>query len=249
VNRAVKPPWYCPLCGQAAAHTQEHVLTNWFRKQIPDDARVHINGEPFQRSIIVRVCSDCNGWMNQKLEIPARKTLEALHHSNSIVLRADDQALLAAYMTKHMLMINLWSKAPTDPTFDTRMYRRFRVTMKPPAYTRIWVGVIKDADTEREQQITGVLPETRDLGDGVKLMFPRGSSCHISTFYELLVLWERVPRRNGRSSAERLVRKTADAGLISRIWPPAHRELNWPPETAFDVIAEQRWAQRFGTFP
>ena len=133
--------------------------------------------------IIVRVCSDCNGWMNQKLEIPARKTLEALHHSNSIVLRADDQALLAAYMTKHMLMINLWSKAPTDPTFDTRMYRRFRVTMKPPAYTRIWVGVIKDADTEREQQITGVLPETRDLGDGVKLMFPRGSSCHIGCVF------------------------------------------------------------------
>ena len=126
------------------------------------------------------VCNDCNGWMNQKLEIPARKTLEALHHSNSIVLRADDQALLAAYMTKHMLMINLWSQAPTDPTFDTRMYRRFRVTMEPPAYTRIWVGVIKDADTEREQQVTGVLPETRDLGDGVEASCSREAAAVIS---------------------------------------------------------------------
>ena len=32
-------------------------------------------------------------------------------HSSS----GDDQALLAIYMTKHMLMINLWSKVQTDP--------------------------------------------------------------------------------------------------------------------------------------
>ena len=55
--------------------------------------------------------------------------------------------------------------------------------------------------------------------------------------------------QNGAPVRKTHPRKTADAGLISRIWPPAHRELNWPPETAFDVIAEQRWAQRFGTFP
>jgi hypothetical protein len=187
--------------------------------------------------------------MNQNLEIPARRTLEALHRSSKIVLRADDQALLAAYMTKHMLMINLWSKAPKDSTFDTRVYRRFRESMKPPPYTRIWLGVIKDADVEKERRIASMLPETLPAGEGVKLMFPNGSSCHISSFYELLVLWERVPRRNGRSSAERLIRKAAEAGLISQIWPCDRRELNWPLEAAFDVTSQQRWAQRFGTFP
>ena len=208
---------------------------------------MYVRNRAHQHSIVVRTCEDCNSWSNHMLEIPTGGLLEDLYHSSHIILSPAAQELIAAYMTRHVLMTNLWSLLSPDTVLTSEIYRRFRQTMKPPEYTRVWLGTVKDADPQREQAVMLAIPETRPLTGNPKCALPRGSSCQVFRFFELLVVWERVPHGDDRSAGERLIRRTEAAGLITRIWPPQRGDLAWPPEAVFDTTTQGRWAKRFGT--
>ena len=184
--------------------------------------------------------------MNQKLEIPARPLLDQLKDGQKTVISRADQALLAAYMTKHVLMINLWHAMTPDPTLTPAVYQKFRETMKPPAFTRVWIGSMVDADPAVEQKVIEAVPEVAEQEGDPKRPFPRGASCHIMSFYHLIVLWEHVPHRDGRSPGERLLRRTVAASLLRRIWPP-HDLISYPLQVEFDTASYGRWSRRFAT--
>ena len=238
--------WRCPLCGEQAKPTAEHVITRRSLKKLPDPMFT-TNAGVRRRSIIVRVCRECNSWMNEKLEIPTQELRDNLEQGRHIVISIEGQKLLAAYMTKHVLMINLWSSMLSDPSLTPRIYRRFRATMRPPDHTRVWFGRVEDPNPQREQAVVLAVPEAGPLPDDPKWVFPWGGTCHVFTFYHLVVVWERVPHRDGRWAGERLIRRTAAAGLITRIWPP-QGNLAWPPEAGFESTTYARWSHRFAAF-
>ena len=112
--------WRGPLCGEPTRHTREHVIPRQYLQKI-EDPWVTTDTGVRQQSIIVRVCRGCNSWMNQQLEIPTRPLLDDLKNGRSVVLSRADQTLLAAYMTKHVFMISLWSAVTPDLTSLTMM--------------------------------------------------------------------------------------------------------------------------------
>lgn len=237
--------WRCPLCGDPAKHTQEHVIPKQYLREIGDPWVTTDTGVR-QQSIIVRVCRACNSWMNQQLEIPTRPLLDELKSGRIAVLSRADQTLLATYMTKHVLMINLWKAIESDPTLTSATYQTFRRKMKPPAYARVWIGTMDDADPATEQKVINAVPEAANEQDNRKWPFPRGGSCHVMSFYHLVVLWERVPRRDGQSPGERLLKRTAAAGLLKRIWSPQDSVV-WPIHVRFDSASYSRWSRCFAT--
>lgn len=238
-------PWYCPLCGDAAKYTQEHVIPKQYLREI-ENPWVTTDAGVRQQSIIVRVCGSCNSWMNEQLEIPTRPLLDQLKSGHEVVISRADQTLLAAYMTKHVLMINLWNAMTPDPTLTSAIYQKFRKTMKPPAFTRVWLGTMDDADPATEQKVTEAVPEAAEQRGDPKWTFPRGGSCHIMSFYHLVVFWERAPRRDGRSPGERLLQQTVAAGLLKRIWAP-QEPVTWPMQVRFDSTSYGRWSRCFAT--
>jgi hypothetical protein len=237
--------WRCPLCGEQTRHTREHVIPKQYLREI-EDPWVTTDAGVRQQSIIVRVCSSCNKWMNEQLEIPTRPLLDDLKDGRSTVLSRAEQTILAAYMTKHVFMINLWNAMTPDPTLTPAIYQKFRRTMRPPAFARVWIGSVVDADPAIDQNVIEAVPATAAQPSDPKLPYPRGGSCHVMSFYHLVVFWERAPRRDGSSPGERLLRQTVAAGLLERIWSPQD-SVRWPRQISFDTAQYGRWSHRFAT--
>jgi len=237
--------WRCPLCGELTRHSREHVIPKQYLREI-EDPWITTDTGVRQQSIIVRVCRSCNSWMNEQLEIPTRPLLDDLKNGRSVVLSRADQTLLAAYMTKHVFMINLWNAMTPDPTLTPAIYHKFRRKMKPPAFARVWIGTMVDADPATQQRVIEAVPAVGAEPSDPKLPYPRGGSCHVMSFYHLVVFWERAPRRDGSSPGERLLRQTVAAGLLERIWSPQD-SIPWPRQICFDTASYGRWSQRFAT--
>jgi hypothetical protein len=90
--------------------------------------------------IKVWLCADCNNWMNSTFENTARDLLNDLRAGRRTVLSPVDQGRLADWLTKTILMLNLWSEFDRDQYLSPADYRRFRDRIEHPSGTRIWLG-------------------------------------------------------------------------------------------------------------
>jgi hypothetical protein len=200
--------------------------------------------------IKVVVCSDCNNWMNSTFENPTRDLLNELRAGRQAMLSPDDQARLADWLTKTVLMLNLWSEFDQDQYLTPGDYRRFRDETKHPAGTRIWLASIEDADPTREAAVVHAVPALRENAAAPRSwMFPFGSSAHIFSFDHLVVLWIRDNRPEEASRAPGdprvLIRRCVRRGLLVPVWPAAPETLTWPPAVPFDVTTYERWSRLF----
>jgi hypothetical protein len=252
VSRGQSPtPWTCPLCGRPGRRSKEHVLPEWLWKSWDPDVRTIVSGEDHGRRIIkVQVCMDCNAWMNVTFENTTRELLNELRTGRRTVLSPDRQALLAGWLTKTLLMLNLWRDFDHDQYLKQEDYTSFRTTGQLPAGTRIWLGSIKDADPSREAAVIHAVPAIREHVSAPRSWrFPFGSSIHIFSFDQLVVVWVRDDRTDEavRAPADprRLIRRSNWQGLLVPIWPVSQPAASWPPPVPFDVTTYRRWSQLF----
>ena len=135
----------CPICGQAGRSTKEDVLPNWLRRFAStesggDNFRGIWNGAPYDDpvvpTVLVRVCDGCNGWMNQRFEIPVQHIVKLLALGESVTLTPADQGALAGWATKLAMLGAL--KHPEPPSED--VYRQWRRKGLPPEGSRVLVG-------------------------------------------------------------------------------------------------------------
>jgi hypothetical protein len=108
----------CVFCG-GPANSREHVWPQWVsrhfvgRLSLVDVSR----GVPPRSMHILdaqvrRVCQGCNGgWMSQ-LEAQAKPLLEPMFDGKPVTLGADQQAVLAAWTVKTLMMLDLWQDGP-----------------------------------------------------------------------------------------------------------------------------------------
>lgn len=112
--------------------------------------------------IKVWVCGDCNAWMNSTFENTARDLLNKLRAGHRIALNPDDPTRLAGWITKTVLMLDLWREFDRDQYLTPEDFRRFRGSGAHPAGTRTWLGSIQDADPAREAAVVHAVPAVRE---------------------------------------------------------------------------------------
>ena len=211
--------------------------------------KLYVEGEQAKRPYItVFVCQGCNDWMNQTFEVPTRRLLDQLSAGQRVVLTPGAQVLLAGYMTKMLLMLNLWHRSDRDPYLTTEIYRRFRGLTEFPSGTEIWLSQVVEADPVREQSVVGAIPELREGYPPPPRAFPLGSSVHIWTFSNLVVTWLRVVQGvpSGWPDPRELLNPARAVGLTVPIWPPQLPYVTWPPKLILDIPTYERWNLRFG---
>jgi hypothetical protein len=244
-------PWACPLCGLVARKSKEHVLPAWLWGSWDSDVRTTVRGEDRGRYIIkVQVCGECNGWMNATFENTTRDLLNELRTGRRTVLSPDDQARLAGWLTKTVLMLNLWSEFDRDQYLRREDYRHFRTSEQLPLGTRVWLGSIEDADPAKEAAVIRAVPAIRESAFTPRSwMLPLGSSIHIFSFDHLVVLWVRDDRPDEATRAPGdprvLIRRCVRRGLLVPIWPALQEPTIWPAPVPFDVMTYQRWSRLF----
>jgi len=210
-----------------------------------------VRGDDRGRYIIkVQVCRGCNAWMNTTFENATRDLLNELRAGHRTALSPTNQARLAGWLTKTILMLNLWSEFDHDQYLTRSDYIRFRATEQPPSGTRIWLGSIEDADPGRETAVIRAVPAIRENTSAPRSwMFPFGSSIHIFSFDHLIVLWVRDDRADEATRASRdprrLIRRCVRRGLLVPIWPTEPRQTKWPTPVPFDVTTYKRWSRLF----
>jgi hypothetical protein len=188
--------------------------------------------------------------MNSTFENTTRDLLNELRAGRRTVLSPHDQGRLAGWLTKTVLMLNLWREFDQDQYLKPGDYRRFREGIVHPAGTRIWLGSIEDADRVREAAVVQAVPAVRESASAPgSWMFPFGSSAHIFSFDHLVVLWIRDnrPDEAARAPADPrvLIRRCVRGGLLVPIWPAASEAVTWPPAVPFDVTTYERWSRLF----
>jgi hypothetical protein len=76
-----------------------------------------------------RVCQGCNGgWMSQ-LEAQAKPLLEPMFDGEPMTLRPDEQAVLAAWTVKTLMMLDLWR--PDPEAFSPAHHQQLRSGTPP----------------------------------------------------------------------------------------------------------------------
>lgn len=247
-------PWSCPLCGAIGKpQTEEHVIPHWMYKYWGrSDTDLYLDSVRLSRKyVVVVVCEDCQRWLNRKFENPARLLLIRLMSRKPTTLTRADQDILGRYLSKQLLLMNLWSHFDTDPYLTVQDYRRLRARGLPPLGTQVWLGAVEDADPVREQAVVRAVPE---LGpppaEARPRLVPVGSSVHVMSFSALVVTWLcirqdliKLPLRPKHSG---LLHVAEHAGLLLRVWPPRRRDIDWPPKLSLDVTTYGRWSERLG---
>lgn len=164
--------------------------------------------------------------------------------------------LLAAYVTKHILLMNLWGDGKPDPGriwnpyISTDDYRRFRETAQPFADTEVYVGCVRDANPLLESTVIAVVPETAGLPATIhrRHLMARGSSLQATSLGHFTALWLRVPGGPSAtwSPGQAFIERTRKAGLLHQVWPIPEGQHAWPPRLSFDTSTYERWTRWSG---
>jgi hypothetical protein len=213
----------CAICGENEPGSKEDVLPNWLRKFAEAQSSENFVGiwggpdydAPRPGTILTRVGEPCNAWMNVAFEQPAQPLLEILMLGEAIHLSADDQRVLANWITKTALMTALHEGA-TPPK---QLLREWRQSGEPPKGSRVSLACYSSPGEipARGPLQVEVGEESRETG-GVLSFLP-----FVPILGRLIPLFILV--LNGpelRSVAER-------EGFATQIWPPLMDPASWPP--------------------
>jgi hypothetical protein len=202
------------FCG-GPANSREHVWPQWVsrhfvgRLSLVDVSR----GVPPRSMHILdaqvrRVCQGCNGgWMSQ-LEAQAKPLLEPMFDGKPVTLGADQQAVLAAWTVKTLMMLDLWQDGPEAfssahhqhlhsgaPSSDTAVLLAF--VDRPTRHAVYWYGIDDEESAELHRLTMNVgrfVGQVRLLAAGAAVQY--GSVARRSTV---------------------------------QVWPLAGGPVDWPP--------------------
>jgi hypothetical protein len=227
----------CVFCKADGPLTAEHVFPDWSKPYVSDDSgpgtqtRTIIHaGEPTSHSyrtnaanVTVRaVCASCNsGWMSH-LEHAAKPLLVPMVvGQESVVLSADEQAVVATWCVKTSLVAG----AKFTPATPERFYERLYDSRAVGPTDRVWIGRTAGQQfTYLDHRPLKVRP--------VEEPEPAVENAYATT----LALGHLAAYVVGRLDAEPDTDKVVDqlgAGLL-QIWPPSD-PLLWPPAGTFTI--------------
>jgi hypothetical protein len=138
----------CVFCG-GRADSLEHVWPQWVSRHFADRLPLTLvdrsRGVPPRSMSILdahvrRVCQDCNGgWMSQ-LEMRAKPLLEPMFDGEPVTLERDEQAVVAAWTVKTLMMLDLWQPDPEafSPTHHQQLHR----SAAPPSDTAVLLAFV-----------------------------------------------------------------------------------------------------------
>jgi hypothetical protein len=238
--------WACLFDGQQCSGQGEHVLTRWFPKRYvkrydgsADDPRffIEVNGEPVTSrdgAVVWRdhiatvmlppVCSDCNNWLNNTFEVPAkpyvRSALDDLQP-----LAGPGVVALARWAAKTLLLARhpdaayegLRDRVPRAWVLPDDLLPRMRKTGQLPDDLSLWAAVIDSASatTPAPRVDPVVLPRTMrsDGAGGV------GNATVVGFDLPKLSRQARVEFQLIYHPLMNITHPLEAAGLVIRLWP------------------------------
>lgn len=248
VTSVYLPPRFqgsCFFCGGPGPLTDEHIVSETVRDQIPLASGVrriwgpHVSREHENLYVVLKdaVCEACNGGWMSGLETGFVAILgrQLTDLTTTIDLTADQQELIARWAVKVALLLCAYDEATTHEMFipiDDLRWLAEHTT--PPDLARVWMGALETENRLAHYSFT--MP----LGHGT----PRRGFAAIVTFSIGNLLFHVVARDPVLSEEERAAGpplRPLDPppnfypGLI-RIWPvegtPTRR---WPPTQVFQI--------------
>lgn len=167
------------------------------------------------------ICADCNEWMGQEFENPTRSLIRDMVLMRVSSLDTSQQAKLARWSAKTMLMLGLAQQVPETflPTSDLRAFRR---SGWPSERSRVLLGTFSG---------DGQLPRRpSDLPVSGRVTLPQSPRAQAIGYQTHLIFGPLVikymhalpgPTSMPATLAERM-------SLLSPIWPPTGQPHTWP---------------------
>ena len=246
--------WSCPFCGRTGQRTKEHVWPRWLHNYpAAKELMLGYEGERFQRrepfvepgadgrfevdlrprehqnellpAVTVSVCRGCNnGWMS-RLEIAVQDVLAPMIDGEEVVISRDQQALLAAWVSKCMYAYT----AEWDPTIRPWMAAEYHDMMQrrePTTRVTIWMG---HSTAPIAWVGMGVVPlfwtALETPAEGVGTAPPGGASGYLAAHSVVFTALWVMPRAVGLPMWEESFERVR-AGMV-RVWPPSD-PIGWP---------------------
>jgi hypothetical protein len=235
-------PWECPLCGALGQglKTFEHVIPEAVvRAMRPEAAPTFVvEGDEVTRTnpyVRVYVCRACQQWLNVTFEQTTQGLIIALTRGEAVELSTDDQARVAAYFTKVVLLMNLWKPGGHDPALTSADLRAFRETAASLPGSQIWLGSMTSpgdedgTDDTTEWAVAGMFPHP----DEPREVLPAGSTSRAFSWDRLVVHYVRVPP--SADAGKPVLNRAETVGILRPIWPVGSETLRWPTEIVMDL--------------
>jgi hypothetical protein len=182
----------CIFCGQTdSPQHKEDVLPKWIARPWPD-SYIQVKAIKTGRKFVARghlgivargPCQRCNNtWMSQ-LENVAKPLLLPMMQGEQTELTPDSQRLLARWLTKTCMMIDLASTPHESRFFRPRDHKRFFANQDIPPNTSVYIG---------SYDAPGVGVKTRDYSLTFDIPGRSDGIGQISAFCETLALGRAV---------------------------------------------------------
>lgn len=230
----------CIWCGGTPL-TAEHVWPRWIAKYLPEEKSPHhvvveaegeeqivqFRGERVPFSTTVKcVCEPCNtGWMHE-LETTAEKILAPLIEGKSQVWHEWRQAIAATWALKTSILIE--QVQPDLRAIPTELYKGFRVNLRPPPYTQIWMAAY--AGDSPHFYGRGAMRLLLTTPEGVAVpndLTAYGACLQVGAL--VFRLFGHIIRNGPRNVPQGDV-----ARCLIPIWPVSRR-IEWPPSMTVDT--------------
>jgi hypothetical protein len=214
----------CAFCGGAPARNA-HVVPAWLRECFPHEAsRAGLFGAKARVA-----CKRCrNGWMS-RLEKAAEPVLTLLIAGRPFVLAQQNQATLALWSAKTILMLET---ARNPRTFSPEVYRHLLEQREPPTGFRFALG-IRAHEGEWPCRFEA---QAFKAGNGRTSLLPTFPGMAIDTYRAGLCLGHLVVRTRATFAPDAERADPGDAASLA-IWPPT-APARWPPRAGLVRMQE-----------
>ncbi len=151
---------------------------------------------------------------------------------DALSLSRDQQAFVASYILKTVMLLSVWSRTYPGAAFPAAYLRAFRESATPPAGMTIWIGCMDDNNEVspggvrhgREPRISWRTLQRGYLGRGA-----RGSGL---TLGHMTAHWVLDAERVSTYVAQRglgipAIAEAEGMGFLSQVWPVAHDTLDY----------------------
>jgi hypothetical protein len=221
-------PRTCVFCGRRA-DSLEHVWPQWISRHLANRGPFKLVDRTRGRTVqfgnvldvkIRRVCKTCNnGWMSQ-LETRAKPLLEPMFDGTPVTLHPNDQAVLALWSIKTLMMTDLWHDNPDvfSPNHHWEVYQ----TRKPPLDVSVLIAALEEAERN------AVYSEAAQQGtERHRLMMT----------FERLVVQVRLLAPSASVQHGWDTRRSA-----VQLWPIERASVDWPPPEPLNALSVTHFA-------
>ncbi|MCT9079337.1 hypothetical protein [Streptomyces fulvoviolaceus] len=262
-------PKTCVFCGAPVPGKGEHVLPTWLLRRSDGQGpfTIEIDRQPVPKHngkterqqlarVLLPVCggdspSDCNGWLNDTFEQPAKRHVNDILDSLQVITGQNVDAV-AQWAVKTLLLSNhpkavnteLRKRPRRSWVFPDGMLPAMRSTGKIPDDLSLWAAVVNpDAPPVALPSFeTTVLPrvtwENGAGGTGSSTMLGFATSDPIGTTIAFQLAFH--PLTDIEHPLE-------EVGLVTRLWPNPPARLDFQTLPALDQAAKDRMGRVFAS--